>query len=171
MPFIRRWGAWLRRRAENVLAGLLGVMFAAFVIQIVFRYFLNLPTGWTTELTIITWLWLVLWGAAFVLRESEEIRIDLVTSMVGARTRLVMAALASVAIAVLYGISLPATYDYVSFMKVEKSSYLKIRMDLLFSIYLFFVVAVIVRYLWLLWSLLQGKAPEAPDLTKTASGL
>jgi C4-dicarboxylate transporter, DctQ subunit len=165
MPFIRRCGAWLRRRAENVLAGLLGVMFAAFVIQIVFRYFLNLPTGWTTELTIVTWLWLVLWGAAFVLRESEEIRIDLVTSMVGPRTRLVMAALASVTIVVLYSISLPATFDYVSFMKVEKSSYLK------FSIYLFFVVAVIVRYLWLLWSLLHGKAPEAPDLTKTASGL
>src|SRR5688572_10099472 len=102
MPFIRRSGAWLRRRAENVLAGLLGVMFAAFVIQIVFRYFLILPTGWTTELTIVTWLWLVLWGAAFVLRESEEIRIDLVTSMVGPRTRLVMAALASVTIVVLY---------------------------------------------------------------------
>jgi C4-dicarboxylate transporter, DctQ subunit len=171
MPFIRRCGAWLRRRAENVLAGLLGVMFAAFVIQIVFRYFLNLPTGWTTELTIVTWLWLVLWGAAFVLRESEEIRIDLVTSAVGRRTRLVMAAIAAVAIVILYGISLPATFDYVTFMKVEKSSYLKIRMDLLFSIYLFFVVAVIARYLWLLWHLLQGKAPEAPDPTKTASGL
>jgi C4-dicarboxylate transporter, DctQ subunit len=171
MPFIRRCGAWLQRRAENVLAGLLGVMFAAFVIQIVFRYFLNLPTGWTTELTIITWLWLVLWGAAFVLRESEEIRIDLVTSTVGPRTRLVMAAIASVTIVVIYSVSLPATYDYVSFMRVEKSSYLKIRMDLLFSIYLFFVVAVIVRYLWLLRSLLKGKAPEAPDLTKTASGL
>jgi len=171
MPFIRRCAAWLQRRAENVLAGLLGVMFAAFVIQIVFRYFFNLPTGWTTELTIVTWLWLILWGAAFVLRESEEIRIDLVTSMVSRRTRSVMAAVAAVAIVVLYGISLPASYDYVSFMKVEKSSYLKIRMDWLFSIYLFFVVAVIARYLWLLGDLLRGKAPEAPDPTKTASGL
>ena len=161
----------MQRRAENVLAGLLGVMFAAFVIQIVFRYFFNLPTGWTTELTIVTWLWLVLWGAAFVLRESEEIRIDLVTSMVSHRTRLTMAAIAAVAIVVLYGISLPASYDYVSFMRVEKSSYLKIRMDLLFSIYIFFVVAVIVRHLWLLWDLLHGKAPDAPDPTKTASGL
>jgi TRAP-type C4-dicarboxylate transport system permease small subunit len=171
MPLIRRCAAWLQRRAENVLAGLLGIMFAAFVIQIIFRYFFNLPTGWTTELTIVTWLWLVLWGAAFVLRESEEIRIDLVTSMVSRRTRLFMAAVAAVAIMVLYGISLPASYDYVSFMKVEKSSYLKIRMDWLFSIYLFFVVAVLVRYLWLLWNLLHGKGQEAPDPTKTASGL
>jgi TRAP-type C4-dicarboxylate transport system permease small subunit len=171
MQSIRNAAAWLQRRAENALAALLGTMFAAFVIQIVFRYFFNLPTGWTTELTLITWLWLVLWGAAFVLRENEEIRIDLVASLVGRRTRLIMAAIASVAIVVLYAISLPATYSYVSFMKVEKSSYLKIPMNWLYSIYLLFVVAIIVRYVFLLWRLIRGEAPEAPDPSKSASGL
>jgi len=56
-------------------------------------------------------------------------------------------------------------------MKVEKSSYLKIRMDWLFSIYLVFVVAVIVRYLWLLSQLVRGRDPGAPDSTKASSGL
>ena len=171
MPFIRKATAFLQRRAENVLAALLGVMFAAFMVQIVFRYFFNLPTGWTTELTLITWLWGVLWGAAFVVKESKEIRIDLVTTMVGGRARLVMALIASVAIIILYVTSLPATWSYVTFMKVEKSSYLKIPMNWLYSIYLVFVIAVIVRYLWLLWGLLHGKAPEKPEVTETASGL
>ena len=167
----RKVGRWLQRRAENVLAGLLGVMFFAFMVQIVFRYFFNFPTGWTTELTVVTWLWLVLWGAAFVVKESEEIRIDLVTSMVGRRTRLAMAIFVSVAFVALYSISLPGAWSYVTFMKVEKSSYLKIRMDWLYSIYLFFVVAVIVRYLWLLFGLVRGKAPEEADPTKTTSAL
>ena len=165
---VRKVGRWLQRRAENVLAGLLGVMFFAFMVQIVFRYFFNFPTGWTTELTVVTWLWMVLWGAAFVVKESEEIRIDLLTSMVGARGRLVMALIVGVAIVILYAVSLPATWSYVSFMKVERSSYLKIPMNWLFSIYLFFVVAVIVRYLWLLWDVLRGKAPEEADPTKAA---
>jgi C4-dicarboxylate transporter, DctQ subunit len=43
----------------------------------------------------------------------------------------------------LYAASLPATYDYVTFMKVERTSYLKIRFDWLYSIYLIFAVAVI----------------------------
>jgi TRAP-type C4-dicarboxylate transport system permease small subunit len=43
--------------------------------------------------------------------------------------------------------SLPASYSYVTFMKVEKSSYLGIRMDILYSIYLVFAVAVIARAL------------------------
>ena len=168
---VRQIGRWLQRRAENVLAALLGVMFFAFMLQIVFRYFLNYPTGWTTELTVVTWLWMVLWGAAFVVKEREEIRIDLLTSMAGPRGRLVMALVVSVAIVTLYAVSLPASWSYVSFMKVEKSSYLKIPMNWLFSIYLFFVVAVIVRYLWLLWDLVRGKAPEEPDPTKTSSAL
>lgn len=166
-----RAGLWLRRRAEDVLAALLGVMFAAFMIQIVFRYFFNLPTGWTTELTVVCWLWMVLWGAALVVKESEEIRIDLVTSMVGRRGRVVLAIGIGIAIVVLYALSLPASYSYVSFMKVEKSSYLKIPMNWLYSIYLVFLVAVIVRYLWLLWDLFRGKAPEEEDPTKKISAL
>jgi TRAP-type C4-dicarboxylate transport system permease small subunit len=157
---IRRTAAWLRRRAENIAAAMLAVMFAAFVVQIVFRYFLNFPIGWTSELTVVMWLWLVLWGAAFVLREDEEIRFDLLSAAAGRRTRIVMGIMAGVAVVVLYGASLPATYSYVTFMKVEKASYLKIRMDWLFSIYVIFVVAILVRYLWILSRLMRGKEPE-----------
>jgi TRAP-type C4-dicarboxylate transport system permease small subunit len=154
---MREAGAWLRRRAENLAAAMLAVMFAAFVVQIVFRYFFNFPIGWTSELTVIMWLWLVLWGAAFVVKESEEIRFDLLSAAAGRRTRIAMGIVAALALVVLYAASLPATYNYVTFMKVEKSSYLGIRMDWLFSIYLAFVMAVLVRYLWILSRLLRGK--------------
>src|SRR4026207_1275813 len=134
-PFFGKAGAWLRRRAENVAAGLLAGMFAAFIVQIVFRSFLNFPIGWTSELSVITWLWLVLWGAAFVVKESEEIRIDLVYGAVGRRMRRAMGIITGLSIVVLYALSLPATVKYVSFMKVEKTSYLKIPFDWLYSIY------------------------------------
>ena len=162
---------WLRRRAEDVAAAMLAVMFAAFIIQIVFRYFFNLPTGWTSELTVVLWLWLVLWGAAFVVREDEEIRFDLISGAVGRRGRIAMGVVTALALVILYGVSLKPSFDYVAFMKVEKSSYLKIRMDWLFSIYVFFLIAVIGRYLWLLSRLLRGKDPGAPDSTQASSGL
>jgi TRAP-type C4-dicarboxylate transport system permease small subunit len=170
-PFLGKAGAWLRRRAENVAAALLAVMFAAFIVQIVFRYVFNFPIGWTSELSVITWLWLVLWGAAFVVKESEEIRFDLIHGAAGRRTRLVIGIITGVSIVALYAASLPATVSYVSFMKVEKTSYLKIRFDYLFSIYVLFAVAVIVRYLWILSHLLRGKDPEALDSTTVSSGL
>ncbi len=168
---LRTAGAWLRRRAENIAAGLLAVMFAAFMVQIVFRYLFTFPIGWTSELSVVAWLWLVLWGAAFVVKESEEIRFDLVYSSVGPRTRRAMGIITGISIVVLYAASLPASVKYISFMKVESASYLKIRFDLLFSIYALFLVAVIARYLWILWHLLRGKDSESPDPTKLSSGL
>ena len=169
--FYRKAGAWLQRRAENFLAALLAVMFAAFIVQIVFRYFFNFPIGWTSELTVITWLWMVLWGSAFVLKESEEIRFDLISGAVGSRTRRVMGILIGVSIVALYAVSLPATVKYVSFMKVEHTSYLTIRFDYLYSIYVIFAVAVIVRYAWILWHLLRGKDAAAPASATVSSGL
>jgi C4-dicarboxylate transporter, DctQ subunit len=168
---LRRAGFWLFRRAENVLAAMLAAMFAAFILQIVFRYLLGWPTGWTNELSVILWIWLVLWGAAFVIREEEEIRVDLLHASVGPGVRRLMFLVAAVALVTLYAISLPAAFDYVSFMKVEKTAYLKIRFDWLFSIYVVFIVAMVVRYLWLGWQVLRGRAPEEFDPTKTVSGV
>jgi C4-dicarboxylate transporter DctQ subunit len=170
-PLLRKAGGWLHRRAENILAALIGIVFTAFVAQIIFRYILNFPIGWTSELSTVGWLWLVLWGTAFVVNESEEIRIDLVSGAVGPRTARVMGIIAAIAIVILYAASLPATLKYVAFMKVERSSYLHIRLDFLFSIYVLFLVAVIVRYVWILWHLLRGKAPGASAPATAASGL
>lgn len=168
---MRGAGAWLYRRAENVAAAMLAVMFCAFIVQILFRYVFNFPLGWTSELTLVMWLWLVLFGAAFVVRESEEIRFDLVVSAVSRRVRVGMGIVSGVALVVLYGASLPASWSYVTFMKVEKSSYLEIPMNWLFSIYIVFLVAVLARYLWLLWHFLRGEEADVADPTKASSGL
>ena len=72
---------------------------------------------------------------------------------------------------VLFGMALPATIKYVAFMKVESTSYLKIRLDILYSVYVVFAVAVIVRYAWAIFSLLRGELSEEVDITKTSSGL
>jgi TRAP-type C4-dicarboxylate transport system permease small subunit len=168
---LKRSGAWLYRRAENAIAAMVALIFVAFVLQIVFRYVINLPIGWTNEFTVILWLWIVLFGAAFVVREEEEIRFDLIFSAVGPKARRAMFLVSSVALLILYGMSFPAVLDYVTFMKVESTAYLDIRFDWLYSIYIIFVVATIARYLWLSWQAMFGKAPQDFDPTKAGSGV
>ncbi len=168
---LTRLGGWLSRRAENILALMLGAMFAVFILQIVFRYLLNLPIGWTHEISVILWLWIVLFGSAFVTRESEEIRFDILHIAVGPSTRRAMAVLTATALVVLYTISLPAVADYVAFMKVERTAYLKLPFNWVYAIYVVFAVAAIGRYLWLGWRALRGTAPDAFDPTKAGSGV
>ncbi len=164
-------GGWLRRRAENLAAAMLAIMFAAFILQIVFRYLLNLPIGWTHEVSVIMWLRLVLFGAAFVIRENEEIRFDIIYGAVGAGPRRVMATITAVALIFLFSLSLPAVIDYVAFMKVQKTAYLKIRFDFLYAMYVVFAVAMIVRYVWIGWQAIWGREPESFDPTKAGSGV
>ena len=170
-PGLKRLGGWLYRRAENVLAAMLAVMFFAFLLQIFFRYVMDWPTGWTNELSAILWIWMVLWGAAFVLTEQEEMRFDLIYASVGPRVRSAMFLVSATSLIFLYAISFPAVFDYVTFMKVESTAYLKLRFDWVFSIYVIFVIAMIIRYLWLSWQVLRGSAPEEFDPTKAGSGV
>jgi TRAP-type C4-dicarboxylate transport system permease small subunit len=168
---IQGFVGWMRRRAENVVAGLLGIMFVAFIVQIVFRYVFNFPIGWSSELSVVAWLYMTLLGSAFWLKESEEVRFDLLSGALGPTGRRVLGLVVAVAAVVLFGMALPATIKYVAFMKVESSSYLKIRLDILYSVYIVFAVAVIVRYVWAIVALLRGEAPEETDITKATSGL
>lgn len=146
-----RWAAWLHARAENVLALMMAVMFASFIAQVVFRYLFNLPLGWTEELCVFMWLWGILWGVAFVLRDGEEIRFDMLISHVGRGTRRAMTAASGVGAAVLLAIAMPATWSYISFMSREKSAALGIRMDWVFGLYMVFAVALIARHARLVW--------------------
>lgn len=164
-------GRWLRRRAENILALMLLGMFVVFLLQILFRYGLNISIGWTHEVSVALWIWIVLFGSAFVIGESEEIRFDFFWAGASARARRIMTLIFAVALVVAFGVSLPAVIDYVMFMRVEKTAYLKIRFDYLYSIYVVFAVAMIVRYIWLAWQAAFGKAPDAFDPTKASSGV
>ena len=171
MDRLARIGAFLHARAENVLAAMLATMFCAFIIQIVSRYVLNLPIGWTHEVSVVMWIWLVLFGTAFVVREHEEIRFDIIYATVGERTRRVLTLVCAIAAVGFFALALPAVVDYILFMKVERTAYLKIRFDWLYAIYGFFAVAVIVRQLWLGYQAIWGRDGNDVDVTKITSGV
>ena len=153
-------GLWLRRRAENVAVMLIATMFVSFLLQIVFRYLLNRPLGWTEEVTTLCWLWVVLWSAAFILPDQEEIRFDIFYAAVSANARRVFIVITGIALILLLAISLPATFSYIQFMKREHTAYLRIPFDYLFSIYLLFAVACIVKHGLLVWHAARGARPS-----------
>ncbi|MGB3338794.1 MAG: TRAP transporter small permease subunit [Devosia sp.] len=164
-------GAWLHARAENILAAMLAVMFAVFILQIVFRYALNLPIGWTHEISVVLWVWLVLFGTAFVVRDHEEIRFDLLYGTAGNRMFRVMVVVTAIVVIALFGISLPPVIDYVTFMKVESTAYLNIRFDYLYVIYPIFAVAIIIRQFWAGCRAIWGRETRDFDPTNVSSGV
>lgn len=152
--------AWLRNRADDVAVALLTAMFATFIIQILSRYLLNAPVGWSVEVCLTTWLWVVFWVGAFGLADRDHVKFDIFYLAAGQRVRRVLAIISALAIAGGLLASLPATYDYITFYKIKKSATLQIRLDYVFAIYGIFAVAVIGRYLWRIYTVLRGNSPD-----------
>lgn len=136
---------WLQARADNMAAGLLAAMFVAFLLQITSRYVFNNPIGWTQEVCVTTWLWLVFWGSAFSVRENEQVKFDMVYRLVGRRTQRTFALVSAAALFAGFAAAFPASLDYITFYKIKRSTMLGIRLDIVFSVYAVFAAAIIVR--------------------------
>ena len=157
---------WLRRRADDIAVVLMAIMFVSFILQIVFRYVLNRPLGWSEEVTVLCWVWVVLWGASFILSDRDEIRFDIISGAVPQRTARVFTVISGLALIALFVVSLPATWNYVAFMRREKSAYLGMRFDYLYSIYVVFALACIVRHARIVWYAVRGGgSPEEDTIT------
>ena len=150
-------GIFLRARAENVAVAVLAAIFFTFLLQIFARYVLKTPLGWTIEACLMLWLWLVFWSSAFVLRDEDHIKFDAIIISVSRRKQRVLSLVSAVAIVVGLVAALPATFDYITFYKIKKSSILRIRLDYVFSIYGVFAVAVVCYYGYRIVSILQGR--------------
>ncbi|MCA3630389.1 MAG: TRAP transporter small permease subunit [Methylobacterium sp.] len=159
-----------RTVALDIAALMLGGVFVVFLVQIVARYIFNAPVSWTLEACLTLWLWLVFWGGAFVLTEKDHVRFDILYDSVRARTRRVFAIVSAVAIGGGFLAALPATWSYIDFYQIKRSAVLGIRLDIVFSIYGLFAIAMVLRYFWRAYLLLRGADPNLLDGREAQDG-
>lgn len=134
----------LRRGAEIVGALIFALMFGAFLLQVFMRYVLNRPLGWTDELSVIAYIWAIFWGCAFMVRAKDHVAFDLVYAMAGERARRLMALPAAGLVLALFAAALPATWDYVTFMRRERTPVLGLRFDLVYACFVIFIAATVI---------------------------
>lgn len=149
---------WFRRSTESVAVGLLTAIFGLFILQIFTRYVIRQPLGWTLEACLIAWVWLVFWSAAFTLKHEDHVRFTILIDGVRPKLRPILLVLSAVCLITAFTLSLPATVDFIQFMAIESTSLLKIRFDYVFSIYLIFAVAIILRYLWSIITVFRARS-------------
>lgn len=172
-----RLARWAARGAEAVAAALMAALFVTFVLQITIRYTAPLGWlaerfpfldpgrfGWTLELCLVLWLWIVFWGNAFVVRERDHVTFDILYDAVGARLRQWFAVVGAVAVALALIWSFAPTWERLHILRLKKTATLSallgdwVRMRDIYAIYMLFLVAVAGRYAWRAWHIARHGA-------------
>tara|TARA_B110000305_G_scaffold238254_1_gene303266 strand:+ start:2926 stop:3426 length:501 start_codon:yes stop_codon:yes gene_type:complete len=134
------------RITNGIAAALLGALFCTFILQIFSRYAMQDPFGWTLELCLMLWIWLVFFCAAFMLQEKDHVRFDILFQMSSRRSQRSMSIISSTIIVISFAYALYPTIDYINWLKIRKSATLRIPMRTVFSIYGVFMLLIIIRY-------------------------
>ena len=158
----------LIRTAEFIAASMLAAMFFTFLLQIFSRYVLSAPFGWTLELCLILWVWLVFFGCAFLVREQDHVSFDIFYLAAPTQLRRLLSLISCLAIVIAMLWALLPTWDYIDWLKIRKTTTVKnpftgakIPMRTIFSIYALFMLALILRYSWRGISTLRQSQPES----------
>lgn len=159
-----------RSFCDAVAAMLVGALFLTFVLQVTIRYTAKLEWlaeavplldparyGWTLEFCLALWVWLVFWGAAFVVRDDDHVTFDLLRLTVRPGIAKAFTIIGCLIIAVALFLSIGPTWDKFHILRLKKTATLAslfgdwIRMRDVYSVYMLFLIAVPLRMLWTAW--------------------
>lgn len=149
--------------ANAVGVALFGALFIVFIIQIIARFAFNHPMAWTDELAVVLYIWMVLWCAAFVVRDREHVMFDLAYNAASPLVQRVMRLVGSMTLAGIVGYGLAGNWDYIWFMRRERTPVLDISFFLVFVPFMFLLASLMVRNLYAVWQTIRQTQRERSD--------
>lgn len=152
---------WPKKAADAIGGGLFLTLFIVFIIQITARFGFNKPLPWTDEAAVILYVWVILWAAAFIVPEREQVVFDLVWNSVSQRSRQVMQIVGNAMVGGLALCGIPASWDYVHFMAREGTPVLGLSFMWVFLPFVLLLVALVARAVWAIANALRGVGLEA----------
>jgi len=155
----------LRNFANFITAAMLAVLFFTFLLQIFSRYILKAPFGWTLELCLILWLWIVFFGCSFAVRDQDHVKFDIFYYATPKKVQLIFSIISAIGVIIIMGYSFLPTIDYIDWMKMRKTTTVKIfnnkiPLSYIFSVYGIFLLSVIIQYIWKLINLMKSGLPD-----------
>lgn len=179
---MRQLANWIIRGAEFLAGMAMLAMFATFILQVTIRYTARLDWvaeampfldpmryGWTLEFCLALWVWIVFFGNATIVRDRDHVTFDILYNAVRPNTRKVFAIVAALAIAISFLLSVAPTWDKFHILRLKQTATLKqllgdwVRMRDVYSIYIFFLIVVGLRYAWRAVEVFRHGAEPEPD--------
>ena len=135
----------MERLERNLSSMMFAALFLVFVINVVFRYFFK-AILWGHELSLLFFLWITIFGGCYANRTDENIKFDSVYTSGSDKRRCILDIIGSALVVSTFTISLIPSIQYIIFLNFEMSDSLPLRKSVIFSVYIYFLVCMILQY-------------------------
>jgi TRAP-type C4-dicarboxylate transport system permease small subunit len=139
--------ARFRQVADWVASAMFAAVFVIFNYKIFTRYFEHDEAVWADEVLVILFIWIIFWAQAFVVRDRDQISFDIVVRLLPARGKRFAGLARHLLIGGVFLWALPGSLGYIRFLWREHTPVLNLPLDLVYSCFGIFLIAVIVRSL------------------------
>jgi len=139
------WAARARGLADLVSGAMFAAVFLIFNYKIITRYLEHDEAAWADEVSVILFIWIIFWANAFLVRDRQQITFDLVYRQAPDGMKRWMALARLILIGGIFLWALPGSIDYLLFLWRERTPVLGLRLDIIYSCFGLFLVAVILR--------------------------
>jgi TRAP-type C4-dicarboxylate transport system permease small subunit len=138
-----------RHAAEGFGVALFAIVFLAINTQVFMRYIVGRPVRWSEELPTLAFSLAALWAGSVMLRASDHIVFDSVFVLLPEKTGRILYGICAIILAAVLFAVVPGVLDFALYMKVLSTPILRIRYDIIFLFFTFFILASgIVHLAW-----------------------
>jgi TRAP-type C4-dicarboxylate transport system permease small subunit len=142
------------RAAEAVVSLMFAGVFLVFVYKIVMRYARGDAVAWADEVSVILFIWIIFWANAFIVGTGRQISFDLLYRVLSPGGRRVSRIVRLLVVGGVFAWALPSVIDYILFLWRERTPVLSLPLDLVYSCFGLFALAVVARSVVELYRLL-----------------
>jgi TRAP-type C4-dicarboxylate transport system permease small subunit len=155
--FVSRSAMFISRCVEAVAAAMFALVFAAFIYKIVMRYAAGDAVAWADEISVVLFVWIVFLTNGFVLLDRRQITFDLIHHNLPPRGQRMVEFARGLLVCGVIIYALPGAIDYTLFLWRERTPVLHWRLDIVYTCFVLFLLAVVVRQAWQLIGLVAAR--------------
>jgi len=118
------------------------IMFVIILVQVFFRYVVRYPLTWAMEITVIGFVWTVIFGACFTMRHRSHIKFTLIYDRLKPRPAAVFRMLGNLIIVGVFLSLVYASFRYSLFVGFQKTPVFRISFTYIFLPFVYFLCSI-----------------------------
>ncbi|MCX7028090.1 MAG: TRAP transporter small permease subunit [Spirochaetes bacterium] len=141
-------------------------MFISFILQVFFRYAINMPLTWTQDIIVIGFVWTVLFGACYTMRAGRHVKFTMIYDKLGPKGAAISRFAGDLIIVVAFVILIVPSWKYSIFLYFQKTPVFRVNYTYVFIPFVYLILSVIgysVKEMLEDIQILRGKLADSPD--------